>query len=146
MASLLRLGTRGSKLALTQAGMTREDAYRLVQSHAMRSWKEDLNFHDSVFWALPNQRVENVNSLGCNDEIDSLRIFDRPPFAHEPGYAAYMLWAASHLTRAGQTVAVVSSLERAFEASDTGTSRPALPRPRGGMFPYTASYCPALTR
>jgi hypothetical protein len=28
-----------------------------------------------------------------------LRLLDRPPFAHEPGYAVYMLWAASHLTR-----------------------------------------------
>jgi len=28
--------------------MMREDAYRLVQSHAMRSWKEDLNFREEV--------------------------------------------------------------------------------------------------
>lgn len=60
---------------------------------------EDLNFYDSVFWLLPNQRVDNVTLLSCNDDIDSMRIYDRPPFAHEPGYAAYMLWAASHLTR-----------------------------------------------
>ena len=60
---------------------------------------EDLNFSDSVFWLLPNQRVEDVADLPCNDEIDGLRLWDRPPFAHEPGYAAYMLWAASHLTR-----------------------------------------------
>jgi adenylosuccinate lyase len=33
---------------LAAAGMTREDAYRLVQSHAMASWKEDLNFRDQV--------------------------------------------------------------------------------------------------
>jgi len=26
----------------------REDAYRLVQSHAMRAWKEDLNFREEV--------------------------------------------------------------------------------------------------
>ena len=60
---------------------------------------EDLNFHDSVFWLLPNQRVDDVADLQCNDEIDSLRLWDRPPFAHEPGYSAYMLWAASHLSR-----------------------------------------------
>ncbi|HUA91424.1 MAG TPA: adenylosuccinate lyase [Terracidiphilus sp.] len=35
-------------LDLAEAGMLREDAYRLVQSHAMRSWKEDLNFRDEV--------------------------------------------------------------------------------------------------
>jgi adenylosuccinate lyase len=28
--------------------MMREDAYRLVQAHAMRAWKEDLVFRDEV--------------------------------------------------------------------------------------------------
>ena len=35
-------------LDLAESGMSREDAYRLVQSHAMRSWKEDLIFRDEV--------------------------------------------------------------------------------------------------
>ncbi len=35
-------------LDLSEAGMMREDAYRLVQSHAMRSWKEELNFREEV--------------------------------------------------------------------------------------------------
>ncbi len=35
-------------LDLAEAGMMREDAYRLVQSHAMRSWKEELVFRDEV--------------------------------------------------------------------------------------------------
>jgi adenylosuccinate lyase len=35
-------------LDLAEAGMLREDAYRLVQSHAMRAWKEDLNFLEEV--------------------------------------------------------------------------------------------------
>jgi len=35
-------------LDLAEAGMMREDAYRLVQSHAMRSWKEDLIFREEV--------------------------------------------------------------------------------------------------
>jgi adenylosuccinate lyase len=35
-------------LDLSEAGMLREDAYRLVQSHAMRSWKEDLVFREEV--------------------------------------------------------------------------------------------------
>ena len=35
-------------LDLAEAGMSREDAYRLVQSHAMRSWKEGLDFRDKV--------------------------------------------------------------------------------------------------
>ena len=35
-------------LDLAEAGMMREDAYRLVQTHAMRSWKEYLIFRDEV--------------------------------------------------------------------------------------------------
>src|SRR5271165_537002 len=35
-------------LDLAEVGMMREDAYRLVQSHAMRAWKEDLVFRDEV--------------------------------------------------------------------------------------------------
>jgi adenylosuccinate lyase len=35
-------------LDLVEHGMTREDAYRLVQGHAMRAWKEGLNFHDEI--------------------------------------------------------------------------------------------------
>jgi adenylosuccinate lyase len=35
-------------LDLAEAGMLREDAYRLVQGHAMKAWKEDLNFRDEV--------------------------------------------------------------------------------------------------
>jgi adenylosuccinate lyase len=35
-------------LDLAEAGMLREDAYRLVQSHAMRAWKEDLNFREEI--------------------------------------------------------------------------------------------------
>ena len=60
---------------------------------------EDLNFHDSVHWLLPNQRVDDFADLECGEELDLLRVYDRPPFAHEPGYAAYMLWAANQLAR-----------------------------------------------
>jgi adenylosuccinate lyase len=35
-------------LDLVEHGVSREDAYRLVQSHAMRAWKEGLNFHDEI--------------------------------------------------------------------------------------------------
>ena len=35
-------------LDLAEAGMLREDAYKLVQAHAMRAWKEDLVFRDEV--------------------------------------------------------------------------------------------------
>ena len=35
-------------LDLAEAGMLREDAYRVVQGHAMKAWKEDLVFRDEV--------------------------------------------------------------------------------------------------
>ncbi len=35
-------------LDLTEAGMLREDAYRLVQKHAMNAWQNDLVFRDLV--------------------------------------------------------------------------------------------------
>jgi adenylosuccinate lyase len=35
-------------LELAEAGMSREDAYRLVQLHAMRAWQQDLNFREAV--------------------------------------------------------------------------------------------------
>ena len=59
------------------------------------------HFFDSVFWLLPNQAVETTEELDCADGIDSIRLYDRPPFAHEPGYSAYMLWAASQIAKLG---------------------------------------------
>jgi len=35
-------------LELSAAGMTREDAYRLVQSHAMDAWQNDRNFREEI--------------------------------------------------------------------------------------------------
>ena len=35
-------------LDLVEHGVSREDAYRMVQSHAMRAWKEGLNFREMV--------------------------------------------------------------------------------------------------
>jgi len=35
-------------LDLAEAGMLREDAYKLVQEHAMKAWKEDLVFRDEI--------------------------------------------------------------------------------------------------
>ncbi|UWZ83218.1 adenylosuccinate lyase [Occallatibacter riparius] len=46
-------------LDLAEAGMLREDAYRLVQSHAMRSWKEDLIFRDEV---AKDERIKSLLS------------------------------------------------------------------------------------
>jgi adenylosuccinate lyase len=35
-------------LDLVESGVSREDAYRLVQNHAMRAWRENLDFHQLV--------------------------------------------------------------------------------------------------
>ena len=35
-------------LDLVEHGVSREDAYRLVQAHAMRAWKEGLNFRELI--------------------------------------------------------------------------------------------------
>jgi adenylosuccinate lyase len=51
-------------LDLAEAGMLREDAYRLVQSHAMRSWKEDLIFRDEV------ARDEKITSLLTPEKLE----------------------------------------------------------------------------
>jgi adenylosuccinate lyase len=36
-------------LELAEAGMSREDAYRLIQSRAMRAWKEGTNFREAIY-------------------------------------------------------------------------------------------------
>jgi adenylosuccinate lyase len=35
-------------LDLAEAGMSREEAYRLVQAHAMRAWRDDLSFRELI--------------------------------------------------------------------------------------------------
>jgi adenylosuccinate lyase len=43
-------------LDLVEHGVSREDAYRMVQSHAMRAWKEGLNFREVI------ERDPNITS------------------------------------------------------------------------------------
>ena len=56
-------------LDLVEHGVSREDAYRMVQNHAMRAWKEDLNFHDlvlkdkEILRRVPRQQVERAFDL-----------------------------------------------------------------------------------
>ena len=56
-------------LDLAEHGMSREDAYRLVQGHAMRAWKEDLVFHDLVMndqaitSRVPREQIERAFDL-----------------------------------------------------------------------------------
>src|SRR5580693_8347926 len=57
-------------LALTQAGLPREDSYRLVQKNAMRAWNGEGNFLDllkadpEVAKALPIAKLEAMFDLG----------------------------------------------------------------------------------
>ena len=69
-------------LALTQAGMAREDAYRLVQKHAMRTWNGEgplldlLKADSDVTSKLPAEKLKTLFDLGYHlKEVD--RIFQR---------------------------------------------------------------------
>ncbi len=55
-------------LDLAEAGMLREDAYRLVQAHAMRAWKEDLSFRDEI------SRDPEIAKMLSKEKLD--RTFD----------------------------------------------------------------------
>src|SRR6201988_4622181 len=56
-------------LDLVEHGVSREDAYRMVQRHAMRAWQEGLNFHQLVLTdkeittRVPAQQIERAFDL-----------------------------------------------------------------------------------
>ena len=71
-------------LALTQAGVSREDAYRLVQRNAMKVWESDgklsllelLKADPEVAAALPAAELEEKFDLDYHfKQVD--RIFER---------------------------------------------------------------------
>jgi adenylosuccinate lyase len=77
-------------LDLVEAGVSREDAYRLVQSHAMRAWKEDLDFHQLVLddraiaGRVPRAKIEHAFDLKRQlRNIDKIfaRVFPEKPQA-----------------------------------------------------------------
>jgi adenylosuccinate lyase len=57
-------------LDLVEHGVTREDAYRMVQRNAMKAWNEGGNFHDLVLKdkdiakAVPRKVIDNAFDLG----------------------------------------------------------------------------------
>jgi adenylosuccinate lyase len=55
-------------LDLAEAGMLREDAYRLVQKHAMDSWKTNTNFREAI------RRDPEITAKLSSQQID--RAFD----------------------------------------------------------------------
>ena len=58
-------------LDLVESGISREDAYRLVQGHAMRAWREDLDFHELVLsdpaitGRVPRAKIERAFDLAA---------------------------------------------------------------------------------
>ena len=80
-------------LDLVENGVSREDAYRLVQSHAMRAWKEGLNFHDLVLAdkeiarKVPRKQIEYAFDLPRQlKNVDKIfaRVFDQNREATAP--------------------------------------------------------------
>jgi len=75
-------------LDLVEVGVSREDAYRLVQNHAMRAWKEDLDFHELVLndreitGRVPRAKIERAFDLKRQlKNIDRIfaRVFKKSP-------------------------------------------------------------------
>ena len=72
-------------LDLVEHGVSREDAYRMVQRHAMHAWKEGLNFRESVLKdkeitkRVPREQIERAFDLKRQlRNIDKIfaRVFD----------------------------------------------------------------------
>jgi adenylosuccinate lyase len=87
-------------LELAEAGMSREDAYRLVQSHAMRAWKDGTNFRDAVYSdssitsRVPRKTLDRAFDLKCQlRNVD--KIFARV-FGKEIGAGKRLRTAASN--------------------------------------------------
>jgi adenylosuccinate lyase len=87
-ANLDRLGglvhSQRVLLALTQAGVSREDAYRLVQRNAMRVWEDGADFltellaDKDVRAALPEDEIREKFDLGYHTKyVDTIfrRVF-----------------------------------------------------------------------
>jgi adenylosuccinate lyase len=58
-------------LDLTEAGMSREEAYRVVQAHAMNAWKDDLVFRDLV------ERDPAIRNRLSGDKLEKAFQFER---------------------------------------------------------------------
>jgi adenylosuccinate lyase len=74
-------------LDLVEHGVSREDAYRMVQGHAMRAWKEDLDFRQLVLndktitSRVPAKQLESAFDLKRQlRNIDKIfaRVFKKP--------------------------------------------------------------------
>jgi len=77
-------------LDLVEHGVSREDAYRLVQSHAMKAWKEGLDFRSLIGTdpemkaRVPAEVLEKAFDLKRQlRNIDAIfaRVFEKSPKA-----------------------------------------------------------------
>ena len=75
-------------LDLVESGVSREDAYRMVQTHAMRSWKEGLNFRQEILRdkaitsKVPIKKLEEAFNLSRQlKNVDKIfaRVFGNRP-------------------------------------------------------------------
>ena len=82
-------------LALVEKGLSREDAYDLVQRNAMRSWDEEVDFREllesdsSVTSYLPNEEMARIFDYGyytryVRETFDRIGLGGRP-FGRRPG-------------------------------------------------------------
>jgi adenylosuccinate lyase len=71
-------------LALTQAGVSREDAYRMVQRNAMKVWQEGADFLEELLAdidvraALPEDEIRDKFDVGYHTKhVDTIfrRVF-----------------------------------------------------------------------
>jgi hypothetical protein len=44
----------------------------------------------TIAWIMPGQSVDEMASIQSHEQFDSIRLLDRPPFSHDPGYAAFL--------------------------------------------------------
>jgi len=81
-------------LALTEAGMTREDAYAVVQRNAMRTWKDEGDFHELLSRdSEVTAALDAAALVACFEpqrlltQVDAIyqRVFDSDPSADLPG-------------------------------------------------------------
>jgi adenylosuccinate lyase len=80
-------------LDLVEHGVSREDAYRLVQAHAMRAWKEGLNFRELILadkeiaGKVPRKQIEYAFDLSRQlKNVDKIftRVFGKAKNAKTP--------------------------------------------------------------
>ena len=86
-------------LRIRENGMGESLSSLRVGPHAYVQCFDASNFQQTLFWLLPNEVVNDVAQLRAVQQINSVRLWDCRPFAHLPGYATYMLWAAAKVAK-----------------------------------------------